>query len=97
MTVDEKRNELKKIIMDTKTLPTLPGIINKLNSLSENEKSSVQEMAKIVSSDQVLSARILRLANSPSYGFYRVSTISNAMILLGVNVVKSLATSSSFF
>lgn len=95
--MDEKRNELKKIIMDTKTLPTLPGVINKLNSLSESEKSSVQEMAKIVGSDQVLSARILRLANSPSYGFYRVSTISNAMILLGVNVVKSLALSSSIF
>lgn len=83
--------------MDTKTLPTLPNVINKLNSLSDNEKSSVQEMARIVSSDQVLSARILRLANSPSYGFYRVSTISNAMILLGVNVVKSLALSSSIF
>ncbi|KAA0893951.1 HDOD domain-containing protein [Oryzomonas rubra] len=95
--MDEKRNELKKIIMDTKTLPTLPGVINKLNSLSDNDKSSVQEMARIVSSDQVLSARILRLANSPSYGFYRVSTISNAMILLGVNVVKSLAISSSIF
>jgi len=97
MTVDKKRNELKKIIMDTKTLPTLPGVVNKLNTLSENDKSSVQEMAKIVSSDQALSARILRLANSPSYGFYRVSTISNAMILLGVNVVKSLALSSSIF
>ncbi len=83
--------------MDTKTLPTLPSVIHKLDSLSDNDKSSVQEMAKIVSSDQVLSARILRLANSPSYGFYRVSTISNAMILLGVNVVKSLALSSSIF
>ena len=95
--MDDRRSELKKLIMDTKTLPTLPGVITKLNSLSENEKSSVQEMARIVSSDQVLSARILRLANSPSYGFYRVSTISNAMILLGVNVVKSLALSSSIF
>ncbi len=95
--MDERRSELKKLIMDTKTLPTLPGVITKLNSLSENEKSSVQEMARIVASDQVLSARILRLANSPSYGFYRVSTISNAMILLGVNVVKSLALSSSIF
>lgn len=93
----DKRSDLKKIIMDTKTLPTLPGVIQKLNSLSDNDKSSVQEMARIVSSDQVLSARILRLANSPSYGFYRVSTISNAMILLGVNVVKSLALSSSIF
>lgn len=95
--MDEKQIELKKIIMDTKTLPTLPGVINKLTSMSNNDKSSVQEMARIVSSDQVLSARILRLANSPSYGFYRVSTISNAMILLGVNVVKSLAISSSIF
>lgn len=93
----DKRNDLKKIIMDTKTLPTLPGVIQKLNSLTDNEKSSVQEMSRIVSSDQVLSARILRLANSPSYGFYRVSTISNAMILLGINVVKSLALSSSIF
>lgn len=95
--MEDKRSELKKIIMDTKTLPTLPGVINKLNALSNNDKTSVQEMAKIVTSDQVLSARILRLANSPSYGFYRVSTISNAMILLGVNVVKSLALSSSIF
>lgn len=93
----DKRSDLKKIIMDTKTLPTLPSVIHKLSSLSDNEKSSIQEMARIVSSDQVLSARILRLANSPSYGFYRVSTISNAMILLGVNVVKSLALSSSIF
>jgi putative nucleotidyltransferase with HDIG domain len=95
--VEEKRTEIRAIIMNTSSLPTLPGIITKLNALSENDKSSVQEMARLVSSDQVLSARILKLANSPSYGFYRVSTISNAMILLGVNVVKSLALSSSIF
>lgn len=95
--MEDRRKDLKKIIMDTKTLPTLPGIISKLNELSENEKASMHEMAKIVNSDQVLTARILRLANSPSYGFNRVSTISNAMILLGVNVVKSLALSSTIF
>jgi putative nucleotidyltransferase with HDIG domain len=95
--VEDKRAEIRAIIMNTSSLPTLPGIITKLNALSENDKSSVQEMAHLVSSDQVLSARILKLANSPSYGFYRVSTISNAMILLGVNVVKSLALSSSIF
>ncbi len=95
--MDDMRAEIRKYIMDTRTLPTLPGIVTKLNSLAENDKSSVQEMARLVSSDQVLSARILRLANSPSYGFYRVATISNAMILLGVDVVKSLVLSSSIF
>lgn len=83
--------------MDTRSLPTLPGVVTKLGSLSENDKASVQQMAHVVSSDQVLSARVLRLVNSPSYGFFRVSTISNAMILLGVNVVKCLALSSSIF
>jgi len=95
--VEDFRNGLRNFILDTRTLPTLPGIVSKLNSLVENRKSSLQEMARLVSSDQVISARILRLANSPSYGFYRVSTISNAMILLGVDVVKSLILSSSIF
>ena len=95
--MNHRRATLISIIKETKSLPTLPGIITKLNSLAANSKSTVQEMARIVSSDQVLSARVLRLVNSPSYGFYRVSTITNALILLGVDVVKSLALSSSIF
>jgi putative nucleotidyltransferase with HDIG domain len=95
--VSDKRTEIFEIIRDTSTLPTLPGIVTRLQALSENRKSTIQEMAQLVSSDQILSARVLRLVNSPSYGFYRVSTISNALILLGVNVIKSLALSSSIF
>lgn len=95
--MEDRRAEIRNFIMDTRTLPTLPGIVTRLNSLADNDKTSIQEMSRLVSSDQVLSARILRLANSPSYGFYRVATISNAMILLGVDVVKSLVLSSSIF
>ena len=95
--MNDRRGALIDIIKDTKSLPTLPGVITKLNSLAASHKSTIQEMARIVSSDQVLSARVLRLVNSPSYGFYRVSTITNALILLGVDVVKSLAISSSIF
>lgn len=95
--MEDRRNAVRNIIKDTKSLPTLPGVITKLNSLSANSKSTIQDMARLVSSDQVLSARILRLVNSPSYGFYRVSTISNALILLGVDVVISLCLSSSIF
>ncbi len=98
MLMENKRAEIRSIIKDTKSLPTLPGVIAKLTSLAENNKASVNEMARVVASDQVLSAKVLRLVNSPFYGFSgRVSTISNALILLGVNVVKSLALSSSIF
>lgn len=86
------------MIRDTRTLPTLPGIIAKMGSMAESDKVSSQEIAKVVSADQVLSAKVLRLVNSAFYGFPgRVSTVSNALILLGVNVVKSLAITSSIF
>lgn len=96
--MEDKRSEIRRIIRDTKSLPTLPGIIAKLGSLADNDKVSSQKIARVVSSDQVLSAQVLRLVNSVFYGFPgRVSTVSNALILLGVNVVKSLAITSSIF
>ncbi len=96
--MEDKRAELQRAIKDTKSIPTLPGIIAKLSTLAANDKVSAHEMARVVSADQVLSAKVLRLVNSPFYGFSgRVSTVSNALILLGVNVVKSLAVTSSIF
>jgi len=93
-----KVNEIKRIVQDTKSLPTLPGIVLKISKLAEDDKSSVNEIARLISSDHILSAKVLKLVNSPFYGFSgRVSTISNALILLGVNVIRSLALSSSIF
>ncbi len=94
----DRKKEIQRIIRDTKSLPTLPGLISRLGTLTEDNKVSVQEIARVVSMDQILSAKVLRLVNSAFYGFSRrVSTVSNAVILLGVNVVKSLAISSSIF
>jgi len=96
--MQDKRTEIIHVIKDTRSLPTIPGIINKLSSLAEDGRVSVDEMARVVASDQVLSAKVLKLVNSPFYGFSgRISTVSKALILLGVNVVKSLAISSSIF
>jgi len=96
--VGNKWTDIRSIIGDLKSIPTLPGLISKLGALTENNKASAQEMARVVSTDQILSVKVLRLVNSAFYGFSRrVSTVSNAIILLGVNVVKSLTISSSIF
>jgi putative nucleotidyltransferase with HDIG domain len=96
--VADKRNDTQRIVGDLKSMPTLPGLIAKLGAIAENNKASAQEVARVVSMDPVLSAKVLRLVNSAFYGFSRrVSTVSNAIILLGVNVVKSLTISSSIF
>jgi len=96
--MEERNIEIRRIIKDPGSIPTLPGIITKLNTLSETGKSSAQEISRVISMDPVLSAKVLRLVNSPFYGFSgRVSTISNALILLGLNVIKSLSLSSTIF
>lgn len=95
---EEIGEEIRNIIKDIGSLPTLPGIVTRLSSMADNDKSSIDEISKFLSSDQTLSANVLKLVNSPFYGFPgRVSTVSNALILLGVNVVKCLAMSSTIF
>jgi len=92
----QKRAEVQKIMQETQSLPTLPGIILKLTSLVEHDKASINEMARVISSDNTLAAKVLRLVNSPFYGFSgRISTVSKALMFLGVNIVKSIALSSS--
>jgi putative nucleotidyltransferase with HDIG domain len=96
--VKNRRDEIHRTIANVSTLPTLPGVITKLNTLVDNDKSSIDQMSHVISSDQTLSARVLKLVNSPFYGFPgRVSTVSHALILLGVNVVKGLTLSASIF
>lgn len=96
--MEEKRLKIQRVIKDIRSLPTLPGVIKKLTSISEDNKATVEEMARVVSADHTLSAKVLKLVNSPFYGFPgRISTVSHALVLLGVNVIKSLALCSSIF
>jgi putative nucleotidyltransferase with HDIG domain len=96
--MQDLNEDIRKLIKESRSLPTLPGIITKLTELEGISTTSTADMTQIISADQILSAKVLRLVNSPFYGFSRrVSTISNALILLGVNVIKSLLLSSSIF
>ncbi len=90
--------ELQREVRELANLPTLPGVLRKVTSMVEDKKSSASDMADIISSDQVLSSKVLRLVNSPVYGFPgRISSITHAVVLLGFNVVKGLVLSTAVF
>lgn len=60
--------------------------------LGEDAETSVGELARIVEADPILSARVIRLANAPYYGFGgRISSASRAVVLLGFDTVRALA------
>ncbi len=90
--------KLEQRVVGLANLPTLPGIIQEITELTECPETNAGDVATVISSDQVLSAKVLRLVNSPVYGFPgRISSITHAVVLLGYNVVKGLALGTAVF
>jgi putative nucleotidyltransferase with HDIG domain len=79
-------------------LPTIPMVLKRLISIVENPSVSLGEISEFISSDPALTTKVLRMVNSPVYGFPgRISSVSQAVVLLGTNVVKGLLFGVSVF
>ena len=88
----------QKIIARIDDLPTLPRTVLKITELVNDPKSSAKELSRIITDDQVLTARLLKLVNSSFYGFpQRISTVTNAIVLLGFDAIRSLLLTTSVF
>ncbi len=80
------------------SLATIPGVLKKLLTIIENPRVSLSEISQFISSDPVLATKVLKMVNSPIYGFPgRISSVNQAVILLGLNVVKGLLFGVSVF
>jgi HD-like signal output (HDOD) protein len=79
-------------LLKIKDLPTLPQVVTRIVELAEDETASAHDFTAVLESDYAISARILRLANSPYYGLpNRVDSIGRAVVLLGFDAVRNLA------
>ena len=95
--MDEQRQErIKKITQSIIGLPTLPTVITQMIGLIDHPKTSAKDVASLISTDQALTAKILKLANSAFYGFPRgIATVNHAVVVLGFDTVKNLGLSVS--
>jgi len=79
-------------------MPSVPIVLSKILRLVDDNRASARRLEELILHDPSLSARILKLANSAFYSFRsEVKTISHAITLLGLNLVKSLAIGVSIF
>ena len=87
---------VEQIINNINDLPSLPDIILQVTRIIEDPNSTAQDLGDIINKDQSLTARVLRMANSAHYGFpRRIATVTDAVILLGFQTVKSIAMAAS--
>ncbi|MCX8022137.1 MAG: HDOD domain-containing protein [Syntrophorhabdaceae bacterium] len=85
-------------VENTDTLATLPSILKKTLKVLENPRVSLSDIGDFIAKDPVLTTKVLKMVNSPIYGFPgRISSVSQAVILLGLNVVKGLLLGISVF
>jgi putative nucleotidyltransferase with HDIG domain len=56
----------------------------------------VQKISRVISEDQAIAAKVLRIVNSAFYGFpKRIASLQRAVVILGLNEIKSLVLASS--
>ncbi len=84
---------LVKSIVD---LPTLPQVITTLMTMLDDPEASVRDINNIMGKDQTLVAKMLKLVNSAFYAIpKRVTSVSQAISILGFKTVKSIVLSAS--
>ncbi|MBE9547253.1 MAG: HDOD domain-containing protein [Proteobacteria bacterium] len=92
------KDKIRKKIEALINLPTLPGVVNNIIHTMGKDVTSAEDIGKMISVDQVLSAKVLRLVNSAFYGFPgRISSVTYAIVLLGFDVVKGMVLGASVF
>ncbi|HEB5685408.1 TPA: cheVAW transcriptional regulator CheP [Campylobacter jejuni] len=89
-------NEL--LLKSVQVLPPLPDTVSKLRKYVSEANSNIETMkvAEIISSDPLMTAKLLQLANSPYYGFTReITTINQVITLLGVGNIINIVMADS--
>jgi len=88
----DKNNFLKKLNQENITLPEIPSIVFELNEVIANPLSSAEDIAQVVHRSPSLTALLLKMVNSPFYGFpSKIDKISLAVTLIGTREISGLA------
>jgi HD-like signal output (HDOD) protein len=79
---------------DQLTLPTLPEVALRVRAVADDPSADIDSLARVVGSDPALSARLIRVANSPLLRAGRpVDNLSGALMRLGIEYACNMATS----
>jgi HD-like signal output (HDOD) protein len=89
---DQHTVSLTRLVDETSSIYTLPLFYERLTEVINHPRSSIDDIAKVITEDQGLAARLLRLANSPMFGCYaQVESISKAATIIGIQQLRDLA------
>jgi putative nucleotidyltransferase with HDIG domain len=90
----QHKSYLKDIRAYIARLPSLSTTAAKVLETCNNPQSSPNDLNRVIGLDPVLAGQVLRLTNSAYYSLrHPVSSLTRAIIMLGINTVKNLVLS----
>ena len=83
--------DMDRIVERVGDLPAMPSVVSDALNLTDDPESDMEAVAAILERDPGLSARILRVSNSPYFGMRQhVGTLKLALVILGVREVRNI-------
>ena len=87
---------VKEVVDSVGELVSLPETYVKINELLDDPDATAADLGKVISQDPALTARMLRIANSPFYGMSReIDNISKAVRVIGMQKIHDLVLATS--
>lgn len=85
----------EEVLAKLHQLPSMPVVIQEIMASFKNEDLDGSVLAEMIARDQGLSAKVLRVANSPFYGLPRkIASMQDAVLVMGFSGVRSLVLSA---
>jgi len=82
------------VLRQIKNLPPLPKSVLEVQKITSDPNASIKDLVKVIKEDPLITANLLKVANSPLYGFSRqIKTIDQAVALFGMSTVKGFVIS----
>lgn len=89
---------LERVVETIGELPTSPNVVSAIMGLTSDLNTEITKLSRVLSADQALTAKVLRLSNSPFYGRVRgVGSLDEAIMILGFFTIRSLVVASSAY
>ena len=87
----EQQGAYGAFIQQLTDLPSVPIVVQKLHTMISDRNVGSNAVARVVETDAALVARLVKLVNSPFYGFpRRITSVEEAIAILGFNVLHQL-------
>lgn len=94
--MDIRESRLRKIKKFVEKMPSLSTTVSKVLEICSRPDTSPNDLNKVISLDPVLTGQVLKLINSAYYSLMnKVTSLTRAIIMLGLNTVKNLALSTA--